>query len=483
MPQVLNLKVSGLNTNPSEFGAREGSLKVAKNVNIDSPHTATSRRGFTKYGDPLSATGSGTYKSFYNYEDTILTHYGSSLYKDDGSGTWSVVSNFFDPSDSEVGIRSIKNNGSIFFTTDNGIYKLDDINNTPALAGIPRAIGFDTSLDGSSGFFTANTQVAYRVVWGKTDANGVVSLGFPSERGEIANVNAEETGAYTETRNVSLTIYIPSEITTDYFFQVYRSGFSADENTVANDELQLVYENNPTSAEITAGEITFIDNTPDSLRGATIYTAPTQEGIGQANELPPLSVDCTTYKGYGLYANTKTKHRKYITLLAVGGSSGLNIADEITIAGVAYTAAAAQDADAGEFEVVTSGTAAENIRDTAKSLVQVINRYTTNTETYAYYVSGYDELPGKILIERRDLSDTSFDITWDRASTGGNDGTMWKPPLGTTPITSDNEEKGNRIYVSKYSEFDAVPILQYFDAGSGNSAIRRIISLRDSVIL
>lgn len=483
MAQRVNLKITGLNTNPSQFGAREGSLKVAKNVNVDSPNTATSRRGFTKYGYDLDETGAGTYNAFFNYEDTIITHFGSGLFKDTGTdGGWDAFAGSYTAPDSEVKMRSVENNGSFFFTTDNGVYKLDDISNTPALSGIPRAIGFDMVLSGTSGFFTANTQVAYRVVWGKTDANKVVSLGYPSERGEIANVSSE-TGEYTETRDVQLTIYIPTGITTDYFFQVYRSGFSADQNTVANDELQLVYENNPTAAEIVAGSITFTDNTPDSLRGATIYTAPTQEGIGQANELPPLSVDMTMYKNYCLFANTKTRHRKVLVLLSVGGDSGVDVGDVITIGGVAFTAGIAQDHTTGTFEVALSGTAAENIRDTAKSLVQVINRYASNTVTYAYYTSGFDELPGEMLIERRDLTDSSFDITWDRASTGGNLGTMWNPPLSATPIASDNESKPNRVYISKFNQVDAVPILQYLDAGASNSAIKRILSLRDSTFI
>ena len=167
---------------------------------------------------------------------------------------------------------------------------------------------------------------------------------------------------------------------------MYRSGFSAGATTVANDELQLVYENNPTSAEITAGSITFTDNTPDSLRGATIYTAPTQEGIGQANELPPLAVDVTAYKNYAMYANTKTRHRKNITLLAVGGDSGVDVGDIITIDSVDFTAGAVQDHTTGTWAIVDTGTAAENIRDTAQSLVQVINRYASSTTVYAYYV-------------------------------------------------------------------------------------------------
>ncbi len=477
MAQSLHVKVTGLKTNPSPLSVKEGALKIAKNMNVNSPNTASSRRGFKRYGYPLSETGSGGFNDLYNYQDTILLHYGDTLYKDaSGAGGWTSLVGTFDAPDSNIGIRAVENNNSFFFTTDSGLYKMDSINATPALAGIPKAIGMDLALFGASGFFTNDRQVAYRVVWGKTDANSVVSLGYPSERGEIAN----SAGG---TRDVDVTVYIPAGITTDYFFQVYRSGFSADAATVANDELQLVYEANPTAGEISAGSVAFTDNAPDSLRGATIYTAPTQEGILQANELPPLANDVVMYKNYALFANTRTRHRKYITLLAVSGDDGIEIGDIVIIGGVEFTGAAAQDHSAGEFKVDTSGTAAENIANTAKSLVQVINRYSSNTITYAYYTSGYDELPGQILLERRDLTDSSFGITFNKNSTGDETGRMWNPQLSATPVTSDNENKPNRVYISKFKQPDAVPIKQHIDAGGEEGAIKRILALRDSVFI
>jgi hypothetical protein len=483
--QQLQLKISGLKTNPSQFGAKEGALKVAKNIVIDRPNTAGSRRGFTTYGYDLDETGSGSFEGFFNYDGSLFVKYGTSIYKDDGSGGWDVVSGTYTAPDTEILTRAVENNGSFFFTTNAGLYKMESTTATPALAGVPRAIGMDLALTGTSGFFTYNTQVAYRVVWGIKDTNGVVSLGYPSERGEIANTS-DETGEYTETRDVALTIYIPSGITTSYFFQVYRSGFSTNASTVANDELQLVYENNPTAAEITAGSISFTDNAPNSLRGATIYTAPSQEGILQANELPPLAKDVVMYKNYALFANTRTRHFFNLTLLSVGNSEtdggGLDVGDIITIDGVDFLAVAegSQDASLGYFEVVVSGTAAENIRDTAQSLVQVINRYTSNTTIYAFYTSGYDELPGQMLLQRRNLTDTAFTVAWDRASTGDNQGTMWNPVLTAANQNSSNENKPNRIYVSKVQQVDAVPTLQYFDAGGEEGAIKRILALRDS---
>jgi hypothetical protein len=472
--QQLDLQLGGLNTNPSPFKTKPGTLSIADNINIDAQNEYSLRKGFTLYGDFISGT---TPKGMFEYKDRLIALVDNTLYLDnDDAGAWASYSGSYSVVDSTIGLRNIQNNGSVFINTTKGAYKLDALANTWTAAGGIKAIGADWSLSGASGWFLNDNQVAYRVVWGYTDANEVVTLGAPSER--IEAINDLTAGS---TRDVQLDIYIPDGVTTSHYFQVYRSGLSGSSSVVANDELQLVYEDNPTSAQITAGVITIIDNTPDSLRGATIYTASTQEGIENANDVPPIAKDMTSYKGYAFWANTSTRHRKELTLLAVGGTSGIGIGDIVTIAGVDFTGAAAQDHTVGEFAIVTSGTVAENIADTAKSLAQVINRYATNTDTYAYYVSAYDELPGQLLIERRDISAASFSISFTNA--GSNDHSKaWNPTL-TSAITSNNEVKTNRIYFSKYNQFDSVPLGSYKDVGSGNSEIKRIIALRDSVFI
>ena len=51
MSQSLNLKISGLYTNPNQFSeVPKGSLSVAKNIVIDKGGVAESRRGFQTFG-------------------------------------------------------------------------------------------------------------------------------------------------------------------------------------------------------------------------------------------------------------------------------------------------------------------------------------------------------------------------------------------------------------------------------------------------
>ena len=128
----------------------------------------------------------------------------------------------------------------------------------------------------------------------------------------------------TTTTNVNVKISIPMDIDSKYFYQLYRSSiFIASTNVslsdvTPNDELQLVYEAYPTSAELYAHELTFLDITPDDFKGANLYTNnSTGEGITQANEIPPYATDINRYRNVVFYANTRTKHSLLFNLLGV----------------------------------------------------------------------------------------------------------------------------------------------------------------------
>ena len=98
------------------------------------------------------------------------------------------------------------------------------------------------------------------------------------------------------------------------------------------EEFNLVFEDFPTSVELTAGQITNIpDITPDDIRvsGTLLYINPTSgEGIAQSNEAPPFAKDITTYKGYTFYGNTSTVQRLFLDYLSV---EGIAAGDELKI--------------------------------------------------------------------------------------------------------------------------------------------------------
>lgn len=128
----------------------------------------------------------------------------------------------------------------------------------------------------------------------------------------------------TTTANVNLTVTIPEAVTSDDFIQVYRSSISEASGAtvlsdlIPNDEMQLVSEIYPSAAEISARTMTIFDETPDAFRGANLYTnEATGEGSTQANDLPPFAKDINRFKNSIFYANTRTRHRKLISLLGI----------------------------------------------------------------------------------------------------------------------------------------------------------------------
>ena len=474
MSQSLNISLKGLSVhaNPlSEVAA--GSMTKATNVVVDREGLIETRRGFSRYGDRVTLTTSQTIDSFMIYDDTLLFHYDSKIaYDSDGAGTWAEYTGSYTQPTGVAKIKSVEANKNLYFTTSAGMYKLDSVTGTPVLAGEYKALNGTGVLNSAgSGWLSTDNQVAYRVVWGHRDANENLILGAPSERIIVKN----STGTAD---TVTLTFSVPTGVTVSSFYQVYRSVISGGIAITPDDEMGLVYEDNPTAGEIVALSISVIDETPEALRGTTLYTSPSQEGILAGNERPPLCKDVTFYKNLVLYANTISKQRFFVDLLGVGGTNGLAVDDTIIIAGVTYTGKASETAAAGQFKVDTAGTPAEDIENTAKSLIRVINSYASNTLVYAYYVSGVDDLPGKMLIEERGIGGSTFYTT-------SNNGTAFSPtlPASGTTVSSTNDVKVNRIFVSKSRRPEAVPLLSYVEVGNSNKAILRVISLRDSIFV
>ncbi len=474
MSQALVLKIKGLYTHPNDLSeVPEGALTRADNIVINKESIAEPRRGFDRLTYPFATPGNRANK-YFAYQEKILAHYGTntiSLY--DVSTGWDDYSgSFAAPDSATTPVRSAEASSNIYFTTSTGVKVLDAYDSAIGSAGMPKGLDALGSTTGASGFMSNDTQIAYRVLWGIKDTNMNLILGSPSQRAVVVN----STGG---TRDVSLVITIPSGITVNHFFQVYRAPMSADASTEASDEMGLVYESNPTAGEITAKSLTITDRTPEDLRGATLYTSPSQEGIALSNDEPPLATDVAPFKGCLWYANTLSKHRLYLTIISVGATSGIAVDDVLTIAGTTYTGKSAETVASRQFKVTTAGTPSQNIADTANSLVRVINQNSTNTSVYAYYLSAEGELPGKMLIEARSLGGVAFSVI---ASLHGSAYNPALPTSGTT-VSSTNDEFKNGLYNSKLQEPEAVPIASYRKIGSASKKIQRILPLRDSLFV
>lgn len=284
---------------------------------------------------------------------------------------------------------------------------------------------------------------------------------------------------------VSLTFSIPQSITTNHFYQIYRtylstsSGVNILSDFDPGDEQKLAYEGNPTYLDITNGFITLTDVTLESFLGANLYTnSVSGEGILQANDTPPFSNDIAVYKNYTFYANTVTKNRKTFSLLSVSGfisgTTNFTITDGTTTNTYTFYNGT-EDAATLKVKYTASGlTPSQQVDECARSLVKIINKNASET-VYAYYLSGEDDVPGEIFLESRTFGQASFSIS-------SNLGAKFSPNI-TNSSTSDNEVKVNRLYYSKYQQPDSVPMLNYLDIGPKDKPIKRILALRDSLFI
>ena len=157
----------------------------------------------------------------------------------------------------------------------------------------------------------------------------------------------------------------------------------------------------------------------------------------------------------------------------------MQVGDEITFTTFAdsfvLTAAAAEDISAGEFEVFTAGTPAQNIADTANSFIRVLNRFTDNSFVYAYLLSGPNDLPGQMLLEARS-GVLAFDVEADA------NGDAWTPNIDTAQL-SEAENNKNGLLISKFQEPEAVPRVNLFPVGGIGNIIQRVVPLRDYVVV
>lgn len=449
--QEQKLKIKGLYSTPDPYSAMpEGALRTADNIVIDREEVATPRRG---YAVTLDALPSGTANVINEYQSTLIAQYGTSVAK--YSTTWSAFSGTFTPI-SGTRMRFLKQSGNLYFNTAEGIKKLASISGTVTAAGVPKALDISGVVAGSGTFLANNKSVAYRAVWGIRDANNNLILGTPSNPVVLTNTSGTA-------KDTTITIYVPSGITTSHFVQLYRSAIF-DSSVTPDDELYLVYESNWTSG----ASISVTDSVDATLTGASLYTSPSQEGILQANDLPPLCEDMATFKGYTFFANTSTKQKIQVTLLGVG-SPALQANDTITVGVEVYTAKATRTT-AGEFALYTAGTPAQDIEQTALNLVREINL--SSASYTAYYMSNVDELPGEILIEAKSLSTAQFSVSVSRA-------VAWSLPSST----SSNDDWANGLFWSKKDQPEAVPMVNYVRVGSANDPILRIVANRDSLFI
>lgn len=367
MSQNVLLQTAGLHTFKNYLSSNPpGALEEALNIVIDRDNIAEPRRGFFQFGNTFGITTDRA-KQQFSYKDRILRHYNSILQFDStGSGVFTNFSGTYDEISPGRRMKGIEVNSNFYITTSEGIKKISAAT-AAGLSGVtiidaggPK--GLDVQLTPNytqEGFLSPYGKVAYRVVWGYTDANENLILGAPSQRAIVQNNDAVNSCV------VDLEFAIPADVTsTSYFYQIYRTAVTTASSIELldaldpGDEQYLVIEDFVTVAQLAASQVTLTDVTPDDFRanGALLYTNPVSgDGIEQANDKPPFAEDICLFKGTTFYANTKTRHRLTFSLLSVldliSGTSQFYITDGTTTS--TYTFRGTIETYTADFTTIT----------------------------------------------------------------------------------------------------------------------------------
>jgi hypothetical protein len=202
----------GLYLQKNSFTVPDGAMELARNCILFQDNRASKTRGFYEYFDPVS----GTLNNLFFYQDKLLAIYLNKLvyYTDTGvvpnqTGVESTLTGASIVITSPRTSRSVQASNNLYFTTDNGVMKIDAYNGKIFEAGMPPGLDISAILLADNGWFVGDSQVAVRVLFGRRDANANLLLGAPSEQLVLTNSPVVNV-AYTVSGGGPYTITVTS---------------------------------------------------------------------------------------------------------------------------------------------------------------------------------------------------------------------------------------------------------------------------------
>lgn len=202
----------GLFAQANSFNLPQGAMEIAENIVINDDNVISKMRGFYRYYTPSV----GTLNNLFLYQGKLIGVFNSkaAYFTDTGSspnftGTENALSGATVLLTSPRKARGLEQNGNLYFTSDNGMMKLDAYNGTLFGAGAPPGLDIRGNFVSSNGPIEAETQYAIRVVFGRVDANNNTILGAPSDI--LTLTNQKTVGAsYTSSGAGPYTVTVTS---------------------------------------------------------------------------------------------------------------------------------------------------------------------------------------------------------------------------------------------------------------------------------
>lgn len=192
-PEIKNFQ--GLFLQANSFTVPDGAMEQAENVVVKNDDEVQKTRGVYNYYTPLT----GVLNRLFFYKSKLIGLFRTkvSYFTDTGSSPneTGVIHDLSGVTVSVSGIsRSVEANNNLYFTSDNGILKIEDFDSAVFNSGVPQ--GLDLSLlilPSSIGPIASGKTVGYRVLFGRRDDNDNLLLSAPSSI-SLISVPAAEPG-------------------------------------------------------------------------------------------------------------------------------------------------------------------------------------------------------------------------------------------------------------------------------------------------
>lgn len=488
VPQV---RVRGLYTGRGLVDAPAGAMQVADNVVCLLPGTIEPRRG----DELLSATARGSDSneaSAVAYAEHMLAHVDTGSMVEIIDADTDTAGSYAATMHPRGGIPMRALGRQAYLCTGDGVQIANATVSAPRSAGAQRMLDIVTLGTVGGVALEPSQRAAWRAVWGVRLVDSVTGetreqWGAPSAPRTLTNGGTAS--------NVTVTLQIPPYASLQggrNIVRLYRTE-SVASGVEPGDEMFLAAEQSVDP--LATGTLVVTDSTPDAFLGAPLYTnADTGDGLGAAgaNLTPPaVCSDVAAWESRVWYASYGTRGSFRVSLIGVDGivigmsTISFEMLDPSGTLIGALALEAASAPGAGQFQLVTGGTPAQNIEGTARSIVQAINA-DANAPVWASYVSSANDVPGQMEFWARDGQPLLAAV---RVRVDDMPGGLFVPNLAPGTLTLEAAQvryldvRPGVLVWSKPGQPEAVPPLNSLLIGDPYEPIIALAGLRDGLIV
>jgi hypothetical protein len=212
----------GLNLQQNSFqDSTQGFLEIAENIIFAQDDIIQKRNGYATFlsSPPPSPV------DIIDYKNKLILSSATTISRIDQtiSGDFQSIVNLVGQTFTISLPRSAQAGGNLFIPSNNFIVKLEDTTSSLLKAGISKApdllylpLGSGSSYAVNTGIHAPDTQIGYRVLFGRKDVNQNLILGAPSEFTQTANLLITATSISIATSNVTVTYAAHGLVTNDF---------------------------------------------------------------------------------------------------------------------------------------------------------------------------------------------------------------------------------------------------------------------------